>query len=252
MIFGCIPQALALGSEETNVPKGYVTISVEKFTLGQGYIKEPVKVPFYEGDSVAKLLNRLLGKGNYTHTGTIDDTSGTVASGFYLASVKDGFDGSEETNIPKYIVDQIGNESDIDYSRGESGFLGEFDYTFMSGWMYCVNNWFPNYGAGVYEPQDGDVIRWQFTVYGYGSDIGGGFGSSDGSYVTIANKDNLTKKIGEINSVDNKEELLSNANVRKAYEDAYNTLKQVDIGQDEVDNALTNLEKALNTLSQSN
>lgn len=30
-------------------PKGYVTVSVEKFTLGQGYIKEPVRVPFMKG-----------------------------------------------------------------------------------------------------------------------------------------------------------------------------------------------------------
>jgi len=247
MILGYIPSVLALGSEETNAPKGYVTISVEKLTLGQGYIKEPVKVPFYEGDKVAHLITRLLGSGNYTNTGTVDDTSGSVETGFYLASVRDGFNGSEETNIPQYILDKAG---DIEYERGKTEFLGEFDYTSMSGWMYCVNNWFPNYGAGVYEPQDGDVIRWQFTVHGYGSDIGGGFGSSDGSYVTIANKDNLTKKIGEINSADNKDELLSNTNIRKAYEDAYNTLKQVDIGQDEVDNALTNLEKALNTLSQ--
>jgi len=244
MILGYIPSVLALGSEETNAPKGYVTISVEKLTLGQGYIKEPVKVPFYEGDKVAHLITRLLGSGNYTNTGTVDDTSGSVETGFYLASVRDGFNGSEETNIPQYILDEAG---DIEYERGETGFLGEFDYTSMSGWMYCVNNWFPNYGAGVYEPQDGDVIRWQFTVHGYGSDIGGGFGSSDGSYVTIANKDNLTKKIGEINSADNKDELLSNVNIRKAYEDAYNTLKQVDIGQNEVDNALTNLETALNS-----
>ena len=79
-------------------PKGYVTISVEKFTLGQGYIKEPVRVPFYEGDNVARVVANLLGDGNY-------DSNGSVNSGFYLASVKDPNPG--EVKIPQYILDEF-------------------------------------------------------------------------------------------------------------------------------------------------
>ena len=32
-------------SAAEELPIGYVTVSVEKFTLGQGFILEPVKVP---------------------------------------------------------------------------------------------------------------------------------------------------------------------------------------------------------------
>jgi len=237
-------------------PKGYVTISVEKFTLGQGYIVEPIKVPFYEGDMVSHLITRLLGKGNYTNTGTVDDKSGTVKSGFYLASVRDGFDGGERTNIPQYILDEIEKDDkveEVEYSRLENGFLGEFDYTYMAGWMYCVNNWFPNYGSGVYEPHDGDVIRWQFTTHGYGSDIGGGMVNSDGtdannfqgSYRSIANKDELTKKIAEINSSSNKAKLLSNSEIRQAYDNAYDILQDLETSKSEQSNALEKLNNAL-------
>lgn len=233
-------------------PKGYVTISVEKFTLRQGYIKEPVKVPFYEGESVAHLITRLLGSGNYTNTGSVGDTSGTVKGGFYLASVRDGGGGGE--SIPQYILEQIKKANkEVDYSRGESGFLGEFDYTNMSGWMYCVNNWFPNYGSSVYFPKDGDVIRWQFTVYGYGSDIGGGMINKDGtdadnfqgSYRSIANKDELTEKVAEINSSSDKSKLLSDSKVRQAYDNAYDILQDLETSQSEQSNALKELNNAL-------
>gem|GEM_PF-3555568 len=233
-------------------PKGYVTISVEKFTLRQGYIKEPVKVPFYEGDSVAHLITRLLGSGNYTNTGSVSDTSGTVKDGFYLASVRDGGGGGE--NIPQYILEQIKkDDKEVEYSRLESGFLGEFDYTNMSGWMYCVNNWFPNYGSSVYFPKDGDVIRWQFTVYGYGMDIGGGMINEDGTdadnfqgaYRSIANKDELTEKVAEINSSSDRAKLLSNSKVRQAYDNAYDILQDLETTQSEQKNALKELNNAL-------
>lgn len=49
----------------------------------------------------------------------------------------------------------------------------EFDCGELSGWMYRVNGWFPNYGASRYQLQDGDVIEWLYTC-DLGRDIGGG------------------------------------------------------------------------------
>lgn len=48
----------------------------------------------------------------------------------------------------------------------------EFDCGELSGWMYRVNNWFPNYGASRYMLEDGDVIEWIYTC-DLGRDIGG-------------------------------------------------------------------------------
>ena len=50
--------------------------------------------------------------------------------------------------------------------------LYEFDFGSLSGWMYEVNEWFPNYGCSRYEVKNGDVIEWQYTC-DLGGDIGG-------------------------------------------------------------------------------
>lgn len=41
--------------------------------------------------------------------------------------------------------------------------LYEFDCGELSGWMYKVNGWFPNYGCSQYQLKDGDVIEWVYT-----------------------------------------------------------------------------------------
>lgn len=63
--------------------------------------------------------------------------------------------------------------------RGEGGSayveginnLYEFDGGRWSGWMYCVNGWYPNYGAGAYVLKGGDVIEWNYTC-NLGKDLG--------------------------------------------------------------------------------
>ena len=49
--------------------------------------------------------------------------------------------------------------------------LYEFDCGELSGWMYKVNGWFPNYGCSRYQLNDGDVIEWIYTC-DLGRDIG--------------------------------------------------------------------------------
>ena len=49
--------------------------------------------------------------------------------------------------------------------------LYEFDVGPLSGWMYSVNGWFPNFGASRYLLSDGDVIEWVYTV-DLGRDLG--------------------------------------------------------------------------------
>lgn len=51
------------------------------------------------------------------------------------------------------------------------GYLYEFDGGPLSGWMYKVNGWFPNYGCSSYYLKDGDVIEWVYTC-DLGKDVG--------------------------------------------------------------------------------
>ena len=50
--------------------------------------------------------------------------------------------------------------------------LYEFDCGFESGWMYQVNDGFPNYGSSAYEVKSGDKIEWKYTCTGLGTDVG--------------------------------------------------------------------------------
>ena len=50
-------------------------------------------------------------------------------------------------------------------------YLYEFDGGNLSGWMYQVNGWFPNYGCSSYYLSDGDVIQWVYTC-DLGKDVG--------------------------------------------------------------------------------
>lgn len=52
--------------------------------------------------------------------------------------------------------------------------LYEFDVGSLSGWMYSVNGWFPNYGCSRYALQNGDVVNWVYTC-DLGYDVGGGY-----------------------------------------------------------------------------
>ncbi len=50
--------------------------------------------------------------------------------------------------------------------------LYEFDCGSLSGWMYRVNGWYPNYGCSRYQLRDGDRVEWRYTC-DLGHDIGG-------------------------------------------------------------------------------
>lgn len=220
-------------------PEGVKTIylSVEKFTLGQGYVKTPVAVTAQAGDNAATLLTRVLGSGNYTNSGAPD-------SGFYLQSVKDN--DSTPANIPAYILQRIAMAGSEVGARQANNWLGEFDYTNMSGWMFTVNNGLPSAPEGgllgasdfTYEMMaDGDVIRWQFTVYGYGADLGleSMFGDA---YIDTADKGALTAKIADIDASADKAAWMAHTDYAEAYREALRVLQDMESSQAAVDASL--------------
>jgi len=244
---------------------GYATWSVEAFTIGQGYIVEPVRVPIKEGENSAVALiganaqikygkgtsssDSILGKSGFNF-----ECTGKVASGFYFAAIKDG---NKKLNIPDDVSTTVPlvlksalNENNcstwLDSSDG-ANFLSEFTFSQGSGWMYSVNNVFPNVGLSDTYLSDGDVVRVQFTLW-YGSDIGGssamGGGSSTGFYNT-ADKGKLTALTAQINS-GNKKKLLTNAKIKAAYDSAYDVLQQLDTDQAAADSAYIELSEAMN------
>lgn len=100
-----------------------------------GWILQPTQVTFYEGESVFNVLQRIC-KQMKIHM--------------------------EFENTPMY------NSAYIEGIHN----LYEFDCGELSGWMYKVNEWFPNYGCSRYQLKEGDVICWVYTC-NLGVDVGG-------------------------------------------------------------------------------
>ncbi|MFC3801219.1 DUF4430 domain-containing protein [Cohnella sp. GCM10012308] len=107
-----------------------------------GVIFSKREVTFYEGESVFNVLQREMKK-NKIHM--------------------------EFENTPIYnsaYIEGINN-------------LYEFDCGELSGWMYKVNGWFPNYGSSRYKLKQGDVIEWVYTC-DLGRDVGDTYNASGG------------------------------------------------------------------------
>ncbi len=113
----------------------WLTPEKTELVPSEGWILEPVTVTFYEGESVFNILQRIC-KQQSIHM--------------------------EFENTPIY------NSA---YIEGICN-LYEFDCGELSGWMYKVNEWFPNYGCSRYQLKDGDVICWEYTC-DLGVDVGG-------------------------------------------------------------------------------
>lgn len=169
-----------------------ITLSVEKFVLGQGYIVEPVQVHLTQDMSYAAILDEVFAEQGiqYTHTGN-------TTNGFYLSGISNADNG--QTKIPQVLVDFGANYGIAldDASNANFPTLQEFSYSGMAGWMYSVNNVFPGVGMSDRQAADGDVFRVQFSIVGFGADLGTGYGGSE--VLTTADKTALTKRIAEIN-----------------------------------------------------
>ncbi len=209
---------------EKEAPVGTATLSVEKFTLGLGYLLEPMIVDVYEDDTVYDIIDRVFAEEEIEYK---SDNSG---ASFYLSAMKD--DDARDANIPAYILAEIEGSVGV---RGEANWLGEFDYTEQSGWMFWLNNAAPNVSAGATDVADGDVIRWQYTVWGLGLDLGKGFGTAV-PYITAADKDALTEAVAMIN-----EENDATKKASAVYSAAIAVLENMESTQTEVDNALAAL-----------
>ncbi|MDE5853978.1 MAG: DUF4430 domain-containing protein [Ruminococcus sp.] len=119
-------------------------LNPEKFDVlpADGIIFPATEIIFYEGESVYDVLQRIC-KENNIHM--------------------------EASWTPMYnsaYVEGIHN-------------LYEFDCGNLSGWMYRVDGWYPNYGCSRYQLKDGEVVEWRYTC-DLGNDVGGGYAVTGG------------------------------------------------------------------------
>ena len=170
-----------------------VVVSMEGLTLGQGLYFEPQVYTLSEINALletegygpldrsevtaglATLAFFIDHNIDYTMTGNWTDTA-------YVSSIKNVDKGY--LDIPSVITENGGPSNDENDGNNDE-YLGEFDYDSMSGWMITVNDFMINVGcAGWYFENEEQkalcpsdlgntyVVRWQFTLHGYGADLG--------------------------------------------------------------------------------
>ena len=104
----------------------------------------------------------------------------TVGHRLIRRTVVQGFTGNRANilwnsrrgfGLPQYVPFYAGDtikalnfEIHKDYTPD---YLGEFDYSQQSGWMYSIN------GAFEMRPREGQTLRWQFSIVGLWRDLGG-------------------------------------------------------------------------------
>lgn len=202
-----------------------VVVSMDAQTLGLGYMIKPTIVHTTKytlastviTDAIVQNIKEKYGldlKGytvkhvsepteNYAYMNT-----GSVLNGFYLAQVY--WPNQTNAKIAQYILDVCNDKIDWDQvEKDKTGkYLGEFDYYNMSGWMYSISDIndsetlpsFPGVGAAGWRMRDGEVMRWQFTVYGYGSDLNADNSAWGSASITgdSGDKTALTYKIAQM------------------------------------------------------
>lgn len=215
-----------------------VYLSVEKFTIGRGFVQAPIAVKVRPGDNVAKILKGAL---------PAYQNGGTVEAGFYLSGIKD--DDAGAVNVPPYIQRRLDRDGYRLRGRLRASWLMAYDYSDMSGWMYAVNGRMPGVGMSDYtygRLRDGDVIRVQFTLYGSGRDIADGASMNGGAYRDLPNRDDLLRALATVNSAANRDELLaSGTEIQKAYAPALEVVANLEASKAAIDGALLALDLAL-------
>ena len=151
------PMPVEPENQEINNQKTYTcTFSIECSTIlnnlkdldpnkrelvpSNGVILAPIAVTFYEGESVYDVLQRVC-KENNIH---MESSWTPIYNSAYIEGIHN---------------------------------LYEFDCGALSGWMYRVNGWYPNYGCSRYQLVDGEVVEWRYTC-----DLGNDVGRAEGSW----------------------------------------------------------------------
>ena len=209
---------------------GKIYLTVERFTLGAGFIQEPVEVTFTKGQTYADMLDQVLG-----------DRVSIRDNHNYLEMIRGANPGPEHVTIPQYITDMSKGRCTTEAVRSfytERGFeawpddpgdLGEFSYSTQSGYMYSVNGSYPGTGIGETPVQDGAVVRFQYTVYGLGNDCKKG-----------TNMDALIQVMAKADAAARKDTA-----VEKAYQDAVKVMADAVVPAEQVTAAADKLRQAL-------
>jgi hypothetical protein len=202
---------------------------VEANTLGLGFLVKPTLTDISPGENAASVIERLLAENGFASS-----HSGSAESGYYLT----GISPVDQTAvaIPDFITLEA-DEDDINYDDRTDLTLRSYDYYDMSGWMFTINDAFSQVGASDCILEPNDVLRLQFSVYGWGADLGVKDGFGFPNIIDVCDKTELTWRVAELRSRYDDDALELN----ESYAAALTALTDAAATQDEVNAALSKL-----------
>ena len=228
IIIASIPMSVFANNNDDDFS---VVMSIEGLTLGQGMYVEPKAYTlneintFLATEGYGPYEKQDLTAGMATLAMLIDngleyEITGNWESDAYISCIKNIDKG--EIDIPSVIADNGGPSNDSN-DGNDDDFLGEFDYASMSGWMITVNDLMIPVGCsqfGLMQSKEQNyegyqdygntfVIRWHFTLWGYGADLGFNSGWGSQPYFDHVNKDMLYAEYAKCTDADAKSSALS-------------------------------------------
>ena len=210
---------------------GTIYVSLERFTLGQGYLVEPETMTFKDGETYEDIIKRLAKK----HGLVLKDKY--TEHGYYLVGIKNADTG--KLNIPKAVTEMAPSGEGAsavypptnDQNDGNDNLpdLEEFDYSSLSGWYYLVNG--NNLGISMsgLKPHNGDVCRFMFTLFGLGQDV---------ENPSLPNRDKATRIMALMNS---NRKVTKAKGWESAYSNAVKVVSNLDSDQAAFNKALSSL-----------
>lgn len=222
--------SVAASAATAPTPDPFLVVSVEAFSIGNGYAVAPRPVTFQDGENGAQILDRVLKEAGLAH-----NYGGSLTDKYYLQSI--GFENTDK--IPQCVLDHIGDYID----EGSGHTLGEQDYTALSGWLFTVDGAPLQVSLNDYYPQRSDILHVQYSLW-YGADIGLAnamemdkwMGISD--FYPVADKEDLTAQLAVAGG---NSSALKDENIKTAYDKAMTAVQTLDISQKDADHALYQL-----------
>ena len=200
--------------------KAYV--SIEKFTIGQGFVVEPMIVNITDGELVSNVIVRALDK-----KGLKPHVEENTSYGWYLVGIY-GVD-SGNGHIPKCITEDTKGKvtDDLILPAKTKNIvypdLEEFSYQTTesgttTGWFYYMNNQAPGVGMGNRKVHNEDVIRLRFTLY-------------DGDLELTGDLDHIIKRLAIYKEYKN---ICDNEGYASAYQNALKVVANMDSTEEEL------------------
>ena len=213
---------------------GKVTLVIEKLTIGQGVVCQPVQLNIYSGDTIKTVISRYFmsisgqcafenSQGSYLYAINNADKTRKAYIPDIIANGTEIYQYEYVGDDNKSHVAKIDIPSTNDNIGNNDNILGNGDYSVLSGWIYTINNkpcfsgktfnrtdCNPNTDPtvnNIYKPYDGiyvkngDVIRVMFSIYGFGADLGiDTYDYTGVSAVPLEDKTELLRTVGDVNS----------------------------------------------------